>query len=187
MIENAFTFFYETLEQEKKERHQISIDQHLYLSTFLEKHLESHLFFTSSEDSKLEKPTLAFLLKEALEEMDSTSRLFRFKRLGDAALYTLGVFPLSLQRSLVGADYYVNMGTNAYQQAYDLGQEEVFQKLSKNFKNLTDLLNVSMALKIKPLTPLEILSMWSITGSEGLRLRLVQEGLNPQKTNTLLS
>ena len=181
----AFDFFYDILKGETKDYHNMSTDEHLYLTVFLEKNILSNNFF-KEEDNKLVKPTLAFLLKDAIDEENERSRLTKFKHLGDCALYTIGVFPLSLQRSLVGVDYFQEMGSRAYYQAYQLNQDPVFKKMAHNFVNLTDLLNLSMALKIKPLSPGDMFHMWSITQSQGLKNKLIESGINPQTFNKLL-
>src|SRR5438034_3631630 len=58
-------------------------------------------------------PPLAVDYLEA-DHLPAARRYEKLKRVADTALFITGVFIDSLQRSLVGADYYAALGRNAY-------------------------------------------------------------------------
>ena len=58
-------------------------------------------------------PPLALDYLEA-DHLPAARRYEKLKRVADTALFITGVFIDSLQRSLVGADYYATLGRNAY-------------------------------------------------------------------------
>ena len=50
----------------------------------------------------------------AAQSLPSTQRYEKLKRVADTALFVTGIFTESLDRSLVGPDYYATLGRNAY-------------------------------------------------------------------------
>ena len=170
IVQSSYDFFFSLLAAEARGYHKLSVEEHIFLSHFLQKHIDVESFFIKNEDNKLEKATLAFLLKNALEEQSLRERKQKYQLLGETALHTLGVFPLSLERSLVGADYYTSMGSKAFASVYDLSKNPLFFKLADNFPNLVDLLNVSLAIKLRQSTTEDIQRIWSITRSSSLAM-----------------
>lgn len=71
-----------------------------------------------------------------------------FRNIGDVALFISGIFPDFIQRkkSLVGKDYYINMGKTGYSCASKLIKVKefsmVFNELSNNFPKIVDALNL---------------------------------------------
>lgn len=59
-------------------------------------------------------PALADLYRQALETDSVRERKAFLQRLGDVALFVAGLFPGYLERRVVGVDYYIAMGSNAY-------------------------------------------------------------------------
>lgn len=61
-----------------------------------------------------------------------------YKYLGDHSLYMAGVFPSSLSRSLVGLDYYIQMGQIGYQSASNLSlsseNRDLYSMMAGDFK-----------------------------------------------------
>lgn len=92
-----------------------------YLAKVLTKFLISDSLWVQ-EDNKLKHPTLAFLLKEAVETEDLSIQKQKYQHLGDVALYISGVFPDSLNRKLVDVDYYIQMGSSAYLKVYQYSE-----------------------------------------------------------------
>lgn len=64
--------------------------------------------------------------------------LENYLNLGEYAIYRSGMFPASLNKSLVGLPYYIDMGMIAYKQAQNLAinneNKKVFGLMNKNFK-----------------------------------------------------
>jgi hypothetical protein len=76
---------------------------------------------------------------------DAGERVRALKEVGDTSLYLTGFFADSLQRKLVGVDYYMDLGKAAYRElAQRLGSSsvrEVYQELSGKFPRFVDVLN----------------------------------------------
>lgn len=87
-------------------------------------------------------PTL-FELYERAVNAAPTERCNAFRYLGDVALFVSGFFAPHLERSLVGVDYYVEMGGNSYRQAATLshgGFAQVFEQLAAQFRRLVEVM-----------------------------------------------
>ena len=85
---------------------------------------------------------LALVFLEA-EQQGPPQNLEGFRAVGDNALFVVGLYPDSLERSLIGPDYYVDLGRSAYQRAADSGREgvrEMFGELSGSFPDLVRIL-----------------------------------------------
>lgn len=151
-----------------------------YLAGLLSKFLlTENLFIT--EDNQLKKPTLAFLLKDAVEA-PSFEQKHRYQHLGDVALYVSGVFPASLNKSLVGIDYYIQMGSSAYLQTAGLEpkSEIIFKSLAQQFTKIMDLL--AETTDFTPQTEEQMLQLYElflITKSPRLLKKLQDLGIQP--------
>jgi hypothetical protein len=150
-----------------------------YLIKLLNKFIISENLFVE-EEGEIKKPTLAFLLKEAYEAPVDIQKN-KFQHLGDVALYISGVFPDSLHRSLVGVDYYIQMGSSAYKQvSYYSKDNLLFLTLAKQFNNILDLLGEATCL-----TPqnedqiLKLYELYVITKSPRLLKKLQDLKINP--------
>lgn len=87
-------------------------------------------------------PTLFELYAQAVNAAPS-ERCSAFRYLGDVALFVSGFFAPHLERSLVGVDYYVEMGGNSYRQAATLshgGFAEVLDQLAAQFRRLVEVM-----------------------------------------------
>lgn len=181
IIVNAQDYFLETLNEVAVKyslNHAPLVNSYLagLLSKFL---LSENLFIT--EDNHLKNPTLAFLLKDAVESPFFEQKP-KYQHLGDVALYIGGVFPSSLQRSLVGVDYYIQMGSAAYQQTAELDPRSalIFHSLSQQFTKVMDLLGA--VTELEPSTEKQILQLYElydITKSPRMLQKLRNLGINP--------
>ncbi len=92
-------------------------------------------------------PGLVWLYQEAREAAPS-HRFEAYRRLGDVALMVAGFFGPNLQRSrsLVGIDYYIDMGRTAYEAAANYaartGFSEMLGDISKKFEPLVEVLTL---------------------------------------------
>jgi hypothetical protein len=151
-----------------------------YLASLLSKFLLSENLFVT-EEQQLRNPTLAFLLKEAIEAPLNEQKP-KYQHLGDVALYISAVFPASLNKSLVGVDYYIQMGSSAYAQTADLSPKSkiVFNTLADEFTKVMDLL--AEATEITPTNEDQVLQLYElfmITKSPRILAKLNQLGIHP--------
>jgi hypothetical protein len=88
--------------------------QEVASSEFTEFYLVNLLEQFARPDTEWNERPLAL---EYLESFHSSqpSRYIKLKRVGDTALFVTGIFMEHLERQLVSADYYMSLGTVAYQ------------------------------------------------------------------------
>ncbi|MEQ9499054.1 MAG: hypothetical protein RIT81_19390 [Deltaproteobacteria bacterium] len=90
-------------------------------------------------------PALVWLYERA-QQGDPGQRFEAFRHLGDVSLIVSGFFTphIERERSLVGLDYYVQMGAAAYDSAAGLARHSVFAQLlgelAQHFKRLVEVL-----------------------------------------------
>ncbi len=146
-------FFRDLLRTSMEHQHaQLGEETRAYLVNLLSGYIESESLYAREESGSLEARPLAFMLKDALEE-SGPMRIARLRKLGDTSLFVSGFFPESLDRGLVGVDYYISMGERAYdalggavarhgRRSGDLGvHRSVFEELAAKFKQLVELLH----------------------------------------------
>lgn len=98
---------------------------------------------TRADRKTYEENTLAELYGRAYHAPKHQAAVV-YRELGDRALYVVGFFPDSLQRSLVGPRYYIDMGASAYYRTHDWFQGafgSTFADLSKRFEDCVVLLD----------------------------------------------
>ncbi|MDZ7751822.1 MAG: hypothetical protein U5S82_09190 [Gammaproteobacteria bacterium] len=93
-------------------------------------------------------PALADLYRQALETDSIRERKAFLQRLGDVALFVAGLFPGYLERRVVGVDYYIAMGSNAYNfldhdlaHGAGLAGHSPFSELASSFQAFVHLLS----------------------------------------------
>ncbi len=84
-----------------------------YLVNLLSEFAAADKLFAQEEDGRKEHEALAILYHRALQQ-DREERIRTLRRLGDVSLYRAGFFSGSLQASVVGPDYFIQMGGAAY-------------------------------------------------------------------------
>lgn len=125
-----------------------------------------------------------------------------YRELGDQALYRAGFFRGSLKRCSVGVDYYVNMGSTAYDRLSSLlaaprgavvgegggrGLDEVYGELARRFAACTEVLReVREALRAggsaeRDVDVLRLYEEWLSTGSPRAAARLRELGVVPMR------
>ncbi len=133
-------------------------------------------------------PALVWLYEEAQTASDRGRRFDAYRRLGDVSLIVSGFFTphVERKRSLVGVDYYVQMGTAAYHAAASLahrsGFSQLLSELSAKFERLVEVLT-----RIAERTTLPVARnlralyerMMRNPQSLDLRARLLSQGLAP--------
>lgn len=159
-----------------------------YLVNLLTEFGETSALAAVTDPNRHIKP-LATLYGEALEAPTSEHRRRTLRKLGDLALFIAGIFSDSLNRKLVGVDYYIGMGEAAYCCVYDSLQDDaraknvstVFADLSAKFPLLVDLLNeISEMSGLKSRCDmLRTYELWQKTGSSRARKELQRAGIVP--------
>ena len=113
-----------------------------YLVDLLYLYLSSDQFFERKEgQTKSYECTLVDLYKKS-QNSNSQEKIYFFKKMGDLSLFFSGFFRSAVKRKLVHISYYEQMGQSAYStlSTFYGSKPNVFYELSKNFKNLSQIL-----------------------------------------------
>lgn len=158
-----------------------------YLVNLLSEFMFADRLFTEDQDGRKDSEPLAVLYARALQQARD-ERIRTLRRLGDVSLYRAGFFSESLRESLVGPDYYIQMGGAAYAQVADLspmgGFAAVYRELCDKFRALVQVLEEISARAMAAGSPsgvLKVYESWVRTGSDQLERVLVDAGLVPPK------
>jgi len=155
-----------------------------YLSTLLADFVES---------KSLSDEAFAIKLLNALSAEHNRKGTL-LKEVGDSSLFLTGFFPESLEKSLVGIDYYTDMGMISYARLADsLGEysndktfPELYGELSRHFPEFVDILReVSERTRVSTATDiLRLYESWLKTGSRHSASILRELGINPVDTGS---
>lgn len=131
---------------------------------------------TRADRKTYEESTLAELYGRAYNAPRHHAAVV-YRELGDRALYVVGFFPDSLQRSLVGPRYYIDMGASAYYRTHDWFQGafgSTFADLSRQFEDCVVLLDTVRGTE----HDLSLLvEEWHTTGDTLAKKKLFRAGL----------
>lgn len=140
--------------------------------------------FAQAEKLFASEPLAVLYHKALQQERDEKIRTLR--QLGDLSLYTAGFFKDSLKDRVVGPDYYIQMGGNAYAQVAQLSQSSsfssVYWELHQKFTALTEVLE-EIAARSQCTTPsgqVRVLEAFNESGSANLQRVLLDVGLVPK-------
>ncbi len=119
----------------------------VYIVNLLTTFTHAHELYDNTTNGPQLKP-LAHLYGEAVSLSSENDRNRVLKQLGDISLFIAGIFSNSLNKRLVGVDYYIAMGGNAYGYLSDVSRgvehrqvhSEIFEELSNKFKHFVDVL-----------------------------------------------
>ena len=158
-----------------------------YLSRLLTQFMTTENLYARDENTgQLKNQTLAFRVKEALEEPHREVQKNIFQQIGDFSLYIGGFFPESLSKKLIDVDYYIDMGGVAYSQVAvrveETREQSMFEELSQKFAQFVDVLskisyNTTSQKSEKDL--LHLYEKWLQTGSEQAAKQLEEAGITP--------
>lgn len=184
---NINEYFNDAIQQAVAHQHLSRNDDTIvYIVNLLSHFALSENVYEPDTEGRSIKP-LAFIYKDAVEARSEEERIQCYRRLGDVALFISGFYAESLNRSLVGVDYFVSMGGSAYSSLADNAQRshyyktfsEVFADLSEHFVAYVDVL-----MEVRDNTELkqdsDILSLyesWMNSGSEYARQKLQKKGI----------
>jgi hypothetical protein len=140
--------------------------------------------FARPTRSDLLDPPLALDYLEAFHA-PATQRFEKLKRVADTALFVTGVFVESLERSLVGPDYYTALGRNAYArlsaQPSRAGLAALFNELARRFPEFVRVLTEISAGEIfrGEQDTLRLYKRWLLTRGQREADLLVRRGIIP--------
>lgn len=182
------TYFRELL-QEALEAEQVDLDDAgvAYLLHLVAEFSRSEGLHGRARPDEPGTPTLTWLLAKA-QEGDAGKRFDAYRHLGDVSLVVSGFFTphIERRRSLVGVDYYVQMGTAAYDTAAALarrsGFQPLFAELASKFRHLVEVLT-----RVAERTTLPVAAdagtlyarLMRNPESRALKQRLIGQGLVP--------
>ena len=117
-----------------------SEDTRWYLGKVLERFGRSERLFVW-EDGRMTLRPLARLYGDAVEAKDERERCLLLQQLGDLALFLGAVFPERFARRGIRRDYFVGMGSSAYDYLADHAQagQHIFADLARTFAGLLQL------------------------------------------------
>ena len=163
-----------------------------YLTNMLTVFTRSEELFEKTEHGVELRP-LALTYCDALNESSVLERTRMMQKLGDTALFIVGVFSQSLNRKLVDVDYYIAMGGNVYSYVCDSVRSYgsvrslalMFKELTEKFTDFVDVLNeVSERSNISGHSDvLRIYEIWIRTGSKRAEAQLRRFGIEPIKSS----
>jgi hypothetical protein len=141
IVNSSQEYFYKVINQKFRERSlTLSNEAEFYIVNLLNHFVKTENLYGINQDGTKEDKPLAFLLKEAEDELDFEPKRLLFRQVGDLALYTIGVFP----NKKVSGSYYGMMGKTGYSNAAKYyknnNMREICQELSFNFERIAFLL-----------------------------------------------
>ena len=159
-----------------------------YLVNLLAQFTRAESLFDYTGDGVVMRP-LALVYAQAMEAPSRGVRHNALKRLGDVALVVAGMFSASLDRKLVGVDYYIAMGGSAYaflsnDMNYAGGRPlpaQIFAELAVKFQAFVDVLaevSDNSSLRASP-DILRHYENWAKTGSRRAAEQLRKLGVEP--------
>jgi hypothetical protein len=154
-----------------------------YVVNLLAEFAAAEKLFTETDDGRKDVEPLAILYHRALQQ-DREGKIRTLRRLGDVSLYQAGFFSSSLRETVVGADYYIQMGGSAYGQVATLAPAAafagVYRELCQKFRPLVDVLEEIAArgmVSSGSEGTLKVYESWVRTGSDRLERILLDAGL----------
>ena len=171
----------------KSQQVEIASSSCTYLVQLFGEFSRTERFHQVADKNAAGTPTLAELYERAHHGAPS-AQLEAWRHLGDVALIVSSLFGryVERRRSLVGVDYYIQMGSGAYNTAalysYQSGLRSVFAELSRKFSSLVEVFTrIGEVANLPVSTSIErIYERWLASpGQEDLHKRLTQLGASP--------
>lgn len=181
--------FFKSLLEDAISHHGVAVGEttEFYLVNLLSEFAATDRLFTEQTEGGRDHEPLALLYHRA-QQQGRDERIRTLRRLGDVSLYKAGFFAESLNRSAVGPDYYIQMGSTSYGAVASLSSSSsfasVYQELHEKFRALVAVLEEIAARGLAATGPagaLKVYESWVRTGSDRLERVLVDAGLVPPK------
>jgi hypothetical protein len=189
VLSSSLKEFFRSMLLEVVKRQKLTIDEvtEFYIVNLLSDYAQAEKLFSQDVNGRREVEPLAFLYHRALQQ-DREEKIRTLRRLGDVSLYTAGFFNSSLKDTAVGADYYVQMGRNAYSALADMVTNSsalvVYQELCTKFSALVEVLGEIAARGLAAAGPqgqLKVFESWARSGNGRLEQVLIDTGMLPTK------
>ncbi|MFZ5470705.1 MAG: hypothetical protein ACOZIN_14835 [Myxococcota bacterium] len=154
-----------------------------YLVNLLAEFAAAEKLFSEEYGGRKDHEPLAILYHRALQA-DRAQKILTLRRLGDVSLYKAGFFSDSLRDSVVGPDYYIEMGGAAYAQVASLSAQSgfatAFHELHEKFRALVEVLEEISARGLAasgPAGQMRVFESWVRSGNGRLEKVLVDAGM----------
>jgi hypothetical protein len=181
---NLYDYFSDNVSRVNAQRQlELSMNAIRYLSAMLVELSKTEKVFPWNE------PTTLTELHCQAGVADPRKALHLYRQLGDHALYISGFFSESLERKVVGVEYYANMGGSAYHRAAGLTSlagelvalSQIFDELSQRFRECVGILSEvsEMDRQDSPEDIVRLYERWLTTKDEHTAERLSALGLLP--------
>ena len=146
-----------------------------YLDGEVESYVADMLYrFASGTDTSLHHPSGFAPMTLSSRQQE---RLTRLQGAGERCLVTAGFFPEHANYAGLSLLHFIDTGRNAYQELHiEMRGSDLYQKISSNFMQLVDILQIIGALSgvCRPLDLIQASEVWQQEGSL-YGLKLVQE------------
>lgn len=171
--QNLSTFFIEELSGINNKRGKIVSDECIYyISELLIKGVKKDFIF-----HKNQKKYLVDLYQKSIEAPGNRERFISYKHLGDYSLFISGYFTESIDE-IVGVEYYIDMGSRAYEQAALSLYKDPYLELADKYLGCVSLINeLSLQRIAKPHDILRLYNFWLATQSQFTKEKLLKLGL----------
>jgi hypothetical protein len=167
----------------------------VYIVNLLTTFTRSQELYDETPEGRMLRPLVAHYT-DAVYAGSREERVHALRRLGDIALFVSGMFPDSLNRSLVDVDYYIAMGGTAYGHLSDTlpsttrGRiySRIFEELSAKFTVFVEALGeiADSAPMNNDRDVMRLYEVWMRTGSRRAARRLQRVGI-PVSSGSLSS
>lgn len=177
--------FFKVLLEDAVTRQRVSVAEvtQFYLANLLSEFATAEKLFAEEWGGRKDHEPLAILYHRALQQ-DREQKIRTLRRLGDISLYKAGFFSDSLSKSVVGPDYYIEMGGAAYAQVASLspagGFGSLYRELHEKFRALVEVLEEIAARGLMAAGPqgeMKVFESWARSKSGHLEQVLVESGL----------
>lgn len=187
VVGSSLKEFFRLLLTDAASRHRLALSEiaEHYIVNLLSDFAASEKLFTEElGGGRRDHEPLAILYHRAMQQ-DREQKIRTLRRLGDISLYKVGFFADSVRESVVGADYYIEMGGSAYGQVASLvpgrsGFGGVFSELCEKFRQVVDVLERIAAqgqVAAGPSGTMRVLESWARSGNGSLEEVLIDAGL----------
>lgn len=151
-----------------------------YLGNLLERFSSNDALFSYEEGELCIRP-LALLYDDARQHPHERERCLLLRQLGDQALFLGALFPEHYARKGIRRDYFIGMGTGAYDYLADHAREmrEVFAELAESFARILELV-ARICRRYRQYDAAEIMALyqrWRLTGNPALAQQLAAVGI----------
>jgi hypothetical protein len=189
ILSGSLKEFFKLVVGEVVNRQRVSLQEvtEFYVVNLLSEFATVEKLFTKELEGKRETEPLALLYTRALQQ-EREDKIRTLRQLGDLSLYTAGFFKRSLEDRVVGPEYYMQMGRNAYGTIAELsaasGFSGVYRELCEKFKALVAVLEEISARGLcaqGPSGQMQVFESWTKSNDGKLEQVLIDAGLLPAK------